>query len=87
MDGSEPLEVLIVEDEILLATELGFLVQESGCRDVGHAMSSDEAVELAASLRRRRRDPRPAFDAGACLRGGVAPTRRRHRKAPAVPIQ
>ncbi len=51
MDGSEPLEVLIVEDEILLATELGFLVQESGCRDVGHAMSSDEAVKLAADLR------------------------------------
>jgi CheY-like chemotaxis protein len=51
MDGSEPLEVLIVEDEILLATELGFLVQESGCRDVGHAMSSDEAVSLAAALR------------------------------------
>ncbi len=51
MNGPEPLEVLIVEDEILLATELGFLVQESGCRDVGHAMSADEAVELAASLR------------------------------------
>ncbi len=51
MNGPEPLEVLIVEDEILLATELGFLVQESGCRDVGHAMSSDEAVKLAASLR------------------------------------
>ena len=51
MNGPEPLEVLIVEDEILLATELGFLVQESGCRDVGHAMSSDEAVNLAASLR------------------------------------
>ncbi len=51
MDGSEPLQVLIVEDEILLATELGFLVQESGCQDVGHAMSSDEAVRLAATLR------------------------------------
>ena len=51
MNGLDPLEVLIVEDEILLATELGFLVQESGCRDVGHAMSSDEAVSLASSLR------------------------------------
>jgi CheY-like chemotaxis protein len=51
MNGPEPLEVLIVEDEILLATELGFLVQESGCRDVGHAMNSDEAVQLASSLR------------------------------------
>jgi CheY-like chemotaxis protein len=51
MSDPEPLEVLIVEDEILLATELGFLVQESGCLDVGHAMSSDEAVTLAAKLR------------------------------------
>lgn len=51
MHGQAPLEVLIVEDEILLAAELGFLVRESGCRDVGHAMSSDEAVELAASLK------------------------------------
>jgi CheY-like chemotaxis protein len=51
MHGQAPLEVLIVEDEILLAAELGFLVRESGCRDVGHAMSSGEAVELAASLK------------------------------------
>lgn len=51
MDAAEPLQVLIVEDEILLATELGFLVQESGCRDVGHAMSSNEAVQLANDLR------------------------------------
>jgi CheY-like chemotaxis protein len=45
------LEVLIVEDEVLLATELGYLVEEAGCRDVGHAMSSDEAFSLAAQLR------------------------------------
>lgn len=50
MNAAEPLEVLIVEDEILLAAELGFLVQESGCRDVGHAMSADEAVRLASAL-------------------------------------
>jgi DNA-binding NarL/FixJ family response regulator len=51
MIGSAPLEVLIVEDEILLAAELGYLVQESGCRDVGHAMNADEAVALASALR------------------------------------
>ena len=50
MNGAEPLEVLIVEDEILVAAELGFLVQEAGCRDVGHAMSADEAVRLAETL-------------------------------------
>ena len=50
MIGAEPLEVLIVEDEILLAAERGFLVQESGCLDVGHAMSADEAVDLATRL-------------------------------------
>jgi response regulator of citrate/malate metabolism len=47
----DPLNVLIVEDEVLLAIELGYLVEEAGCRDVGHAMSSDEAMTLAANLR------------------------------------
>lgn len=46
-----PMNVLIVEDEVLLATELGFLVEEAGCRDVGHAMSSDEALALTGRLR------------------------------------
>lgn len=50
MNPSAPLSVLIVEDEVLLAVELGFLVQEAGCRDVGHAMSSEEAVQLARKL-------------------------------------
>jgi CheY-like chemotaxis protein len=45
-----PLDVLIVEDEVLLATELGFLLDEVGCHPVGHAMSSDEAVAMAADL-------------------------------------
>ncbi|RAK57877.1 response regulator [Phenylobacterium deserti] len=44
------LSVLIVEDEVLLATELGFMVREIGCTDVGHAMSSQEAIRLARSL-------------------------------------
>jgi CheY-like chemotaxis protein len=50
MTDYPPLNVLIVEDEVLLAVELGFLVREAGYRDVGHAMSSDEAVQLARSL-------------------------------------
>lgn len=51
MSDHTPLNVLIVEDEVLLAAELSFLIEEVGCRDVGHAMSSDEAMALAASLR------------------------------------
>jgi CheY-like chemotaxis protein len=45
-----PLNVLIVEDEVLLATELQLLVQEAGCRGVGLAATSDEAVALARQL-------------------------------------
>lgn len=51
MASRAPLNVLIVEDEVLLATELGYLIEEVGCREVGHAMSSDEALALAARLR------------------------------------
>mgnify|MGYP000856831153 CR=1 FL=1 len=51
MSDHTPLSVLIVEDEVLLAAELNYLVEEVGCRGVGHAMSSDEAIALAASLR------------------------------------
>ncbi|WP_374469819.1 response regulator [Phenylobacterium sp.] len=50
MTDERPLNVLIVEDEVLLAVELQFIVREVGCRDVGLAMSSDEAVELAGKL-------------------------------------
>ena len=49
--NERPLEVLIVEDEVLLATELEFLLEEVGCRPVGLAMSSDEAVTMASDLR------------------------------------
>lgn len=51
MEKIDPLNVLIVEDEVLLAVELSYLIEEVGCRDVGHAMSSDEAIALASSLR------------------------------------
>jgi CheY-like chemotaxis protein len=46
----DSIDVLIVEDEVLLATELGWLVEEAGCRDVGHAMTSSEAVDMAGAL-------------------------------------
>ena len=44
------LDVLIVEDEMLLAIELEHLVEEVGCHSLGCAMSSDEAVDLAEKL-------------------------------------
>ena len=47
----QPLDILIVEDEVLLATELEFLVSEVGCRPVGLAMSCEEAVAMAGDLR------------------------------------
>lgn len=45
-----PLNILIVEDEALVAEELAFLVRDAGCREVGRAMSSAEAVALACQL-------------------------------------
>jgi two-component system, response regulator PdtaR len=50
MNQTDPLDVLIVEDEVLLAVELGYLVRELGCRDVGHAISSGEALHMARKL-------------------------------------
>lgn len=44
------LDVLIVEDEVLIAAELQCILQEAGCRDVGLAKTFDEAVELACRL-------------------------------------
>jgi len=46
----QSLGVLIVEDEVLLAVELEFLLEEAGLHSVGHAMSSTEAVTLAHDL-------------------------------------
>ncbi|MDX5332390.1 MAG: response regulator, partial [Caulobacteraceae bacterium] len=42
-----PFKVLIVEDEALLAMELGYLVQETGMVEAGHAMDSAQAVQEA----------------------------------------
>ena len=47
MPPRDPIDVLIVEDELLLAAELQFIVQEAGLHDVGLAMNCDEAVTLA----------------------------------------
>lgn len=49
--NDQPLGVLIIEDEVLLATELEFLLEEAGCCAVGHAMSSRDAVTLARRLK------------------------------------
>jgi CheY-like chemotaxis protein len=46
-----PLSVLIVEDEVLQAVELGFLLEEAGCAGVGHALDSAGAIELACARR------------------------------------
>lgn len=43
---NEPLNVLIVEDEALLAMELEGLVEEAGHKVVGWATSSDEACTI-----------------------------------------
>jgi DNA-binding NarL/FixJ family response regulator len=50
---SADMRVLIVEDEVLLAVELEYVVQEAGLDVVGHAMEAQAAIELAA---RRRPD-------------------------------
>jgi len=43
---NEPLRVLIVEDEALLAMELEYLIEDAGHRVAGWATSSAEAREL-----------------------------------------
>ncbi|HYF26390.1 MAG TPA: response regulator [Baekduia sp.] len=45
--SGRPLRVLIVEDEVLVAAELAWLVEELGHEVVGQAISSDEALSLA----------------------------------------
>ena len=45
----EPLKVLIVEDEALLAMELESLIEEAGHSVVGWAVSSDEAKAMVGT--------------------------------------
>lgn len=47
---TEPLRVLIVEDEALLAMELEALVEDAGHRVVGWAMSSREATNMVEKI-------------------------------------
>jgi len=49
MAGSEALRVLVVEDEALLAMHLEDFLEEEGHTVVGSAVSSREALELAAA--------------------------------------
>lgn len=51
IDASRPLSVLIVEDEVLLAAELSFIIGETGRSEVGQATTSQEAVDLARTHR------------------------------------
>lgn len=44
-----PLNVLIVEDEILVALDAALLLEEAGCRVVGTAATAAHAAELAAA--------------------------------------
>lgn len=44
---NDHMEVLIVEDEVLLAVELEHVLAEAGHHVVGHAMEAGEAVSLA----------------------------------------
>jgi CheY-like chemotaxis protein len=47
MTTDDQMEVLIVEDEVLLAVELEFLLEDAGHHVVGHAMAAGEAIDLA----------------------------------------
>ena len=48
--ANEPLRILIVEDEILIAFELESLLQDAGYEPVGIAATSREALTLAQDL-------------------------------------
>lgn len=50
MSENEPLKVLIVEDEALLAMELEALVEDAGHTVVGWATSSSQAREMVDGL-------------------------------------
>lgn len=51
MTRDEHIEVLIVEDEVLLAVELEHMLESAGHHVVGHAMEAGEAVSLAGRHR------------------------------------
>ena len=51
MGGDQPVRVIIVEDQALLAMELEYVLSEAGHIVVGCAMDMAEAVRLAAETR------------------------------------
>ncbi len=51
MTAVDQMDILIVEDEVLLAVELEHMLAEAGHHVVGHAMESGEAVTLAGRHR------------------------------------
>lgn len=50
-EAVRPARVLIVEDEWFVAMEIEHIVGHAGLAVAGHAVSADEAVRLAATLR------------------------------------
>jgi CheY-like chemotaxis protein len=48
---SEPLRVLIAEDEALILMQLEFLVEDAGHRVVGSAATAEEAIRVARETR------------------------------------
>jgi CheY-like chemotaxis protein len=48
---SQPLRVLIAEDEALILMQLEFLVEDAGHQVVGTAATSDEAIRMARETR------------------------------------
>ena len=51
MNEDENIQVLIVEDEVLLAVELEHVLEDAGHHVVGHAMEAAEAISLAGQHR------------------------------------
>jgi DNA-binding response OmpR family regulator len=51
MTADEHMDVLIVEDEVLLAVELEHVVEEAGHHVIGHAMEAAEALTMAGRHR------------------------------------
>jgi DNA-binding NtrC family response regulator len=47
----QPLRVLVVDDEVLIADHLAFVIEEAGHAVIGLAASADEALEILANQR------------------------------------
>lgn len=47
---NDPIKILIVEDEIIVAMEIEFVLQSAGYKVIGKAPSSEKAIELSRSF-------------------------------------